>query len=134
MFKNMKIGMRLMLGFAVVVLLMVFMGGFAVTRLHKVNGEVSRITDQRWPEAVASNQIAAQINVVARALRNAILLDDAASKQKELKRIVEANGTIEKLLGELEKKINDDEGKPCWPPWPQPAKSITRSRRKYCRI
>lgn len=111
MFKNMNIGMRLMLGFAVVVLLMVFMGGIAVTRLHKVNGEVSRITDQRWPEAVASNQIASQINVVARALRNAILLDDAASKQKELKRIDEANGTIEKLLGELEKKIQDDEGK-----------------------
>ena len=111
MLNNMKIGPRLAMGFSVIILLMVIMGVIGISRIHQLDIEVGRITGERWSEAVAANDIANEINVVARALRNAILLDDAAAMQKELKRVDDANAAAGKLIGELDKLIKDEEGK-----------------------
>ena len=111
MFKNMKIGVRLVMSFSAIVLLMVVMGVFAVSRLNKLDKEMTQITQDRWPKAVHANNIQDQINIVARALRNSILLDDKAEVQKELKRIGDAREAVNKILAELDKTVTSVEGK-----------------------
>ena len=111
MLKNMKIGVRLGLGFGIIVLLMVVSGVFAVTRLHRLDVDLNSITGEQWPKTVYANNIKDQVNIVARALRNAIILDDRGEKQKELKRVDDSRNAEDKALAELEKTVRDSEGK-----------------------
>ncbi|KAF0215074.1 MAG: methyl-accepting chemotaxis [Geobacteraceae bacterium] len=111
MFKNMKIGLRLGVGFGVVVTLMIVMGIFATTRLAELNKEIDRVVNDRWPKTVLANDINDNINVVARALRNTIILDDQSEVQKEMKRIVEARESNAKYLAELDKTVKSADGK-----------------------
>ncbi|KAF0215071.1 MAG: methyl-accepting chemotaxis [Geobacteraceae bacterium] len=111
MFKNMRIGLRLGLGFSMVVLLMVMLGVFAINRLAGLDREIVKIVEDRWPKTVAANDIIDQINISARSLRNAILLDEPVEIQKELKRVTEAKEVVNNKLEELTQTIKSAEGK-----------------------
>lgn len=111
MFKNMKIGLRLGLGFSVVIAMMLLLGVFAISRLAFLNEGLGLIVHDRWPKTVIANEVIDVINVEARSLRNAILLDDANAVKQEIQRIVNGNETVARNLGELGKTIKSAEGK-----------------------
>ncbi|BDV42457.1 methyl-accepting chemotaxis protein [Geotalea uraniireducens] len=111
MVKNMKIGMRLGVGFAVVVVLMTVMGLFAITRLSALDREIEDMVKDKWPKTVMANEIIENLNIVARALRNGVLLNEPQEVAKELARVDEAKGNIAKRLDELDKRITTPEGK-----------------------
>ncbi|BEH10717.1 MULTISPECIES: methyl-accepting chemotaxis protein [Geobacter] len=111
MVRNMRIGLRLGLGFGLVVTLMVILGGIAINRMGALHAGLATIVEERWPAAEMTFEVDHQINVVARALRNAILLDDQAEIQKELTRINDASASVNKTVDELTKHITSDEGK-----------------------
>ncbi|GFE62883.1 methyl-accepting chemotaxis protein [Geobacter sp. AOG2] len=108
---NMKIGVRLTIGFGVVLLFLVILGVYSISRLSSINGEVQRVTDDRWPKARSLAEVKDNMNVIARAVRNMILSDDPADNQKEKKRILEAREAITKKIDELDKGIQSGEGK-----------------------
>ena len=110
-FSDLKVGVRLGMGFGIVVGLMLLLGGFAIYRLTVINGEVQQVVDDRWPKTVALNEIKGNVNVVARALRNTIITDDPAEAEKELKRVEAAREAIGKRLEELNQSIGSGEGK-----------------------
>jgi len=111
MLSNVKIGIRLAIGFAVMCLIMVVISGIAISSFLKINKKVDTITDDRWPKTVILNHINSNINIVARALRNAIIVSDSSDKKKELDRITSTLEITTKDLGELEKSITSNEGK-----------------------
>jgi len=110
MFANLKIGTRLALGFSVMLLIMVVISGVALTGFAKINRKVDVITDDKWPTVVLLHAVYDDINVVARALRNAIILSDAAEVKKELDRIAKAREEVDKNLGKLDGTIVSGEG------------------------
>ena len=57
MFKNMKIGMRLGLGFALVVVVLVATLGVSAFRMGQLNTAISGIVEQEFPKTVFANQI-----------------------------------------------------------------------------
>ncbi len=111
MLKNMKIGTRLSLGFGIVLILMLTLGLFAMNRLKAIDVDVEDLVTDKWPKTLMLNDINKQINVVARALRNIILFDDPAIKEKELARIGEAKVIVDKHLDELAKIVRQPAGK-----------------------
>jgi len=111
MFKNMRIGMRLGLGFALALLLMTIISAIAVTRLADLNDEVDRIANDRVPKILASYEIIDALNVVARATRNILLAPNAEVARKEVERIPEARKTITGHMEMLQKTIASDKGK-----------------------
>jgi methyl-accepting chemotaxis protein len=111
MFKNMKIGLRLGLGFTMVTALIIILGVFAISRLSSLNEGVDLLVQDRWPKTVHANDMAENINVIARGLRNTILLDGAAAVKQEMKKISDAREVINKKLDELTKTIKSEEGK-----------------------
>ncbi|MBC2731912.1 methyl-accepting chemotaxis protein [Thiobacillus sp.] len=111
MFSNMKIGMRLGLGFGLVVILMAIIAFLAITRLANLNNQIELIVNDRYPKTVWANDIVQNINIVARSTRNALLLNNPAQAEKELERLGTARAVIVDRLEKLEQTIKSDEGK-----------------------
>jgi len=111
MFNNMKIGVRLGLGFGVIILIMVVSGVFSGFHLQDLNAKLNQITSEQWPKTVYANNIKEQLNIVAIALRNAMLLDQVNEKQSELERVEDSRDVVDKMLAQLEKSVQDPEEK-----------------------
>ncbi|MEI7816104.1 MAG: methyl-accepting chemotaxis protein [Desulfuromonadales bacterium] len=108
---NIKIGVRLGLAFAVIVFLMMIVGGYAISRMTAMNEKVDSLTDDKWPKTVMLNDTKGQLNIIARALRNAVIISDTEETSKEIKRVIEAREVINKRLEELNKVVRSDTGK-----------------------
>jgi methyl-accepting chemotaxis protein len=103
MLMKMKIGMRLVVGFGVIVALMLVMGVISQRSLKTIDEQVELLTKDTWPKTVQANTVIGEINVVARALRNMLLTDDRSVVEKERARITEASAAISKNMNELDK-------------------------------
>jgi methyl-accepting chemotaxis protein len=111
MFKNMKIGIRLGLGFGVVMVIMAAIIILSLSRLALIDKSIVKITEDRYPKTVMANSINNNINVIARAVRNTIIEDSKEVKQKEANRVVEASKNIDDNIEKLTKTITSDKGK-----------------------
>jgi len=111
MLKNLSIKVRLLVGFGAVMFISVLLSVIALFAIRTIDGEINRIVTDRWPKTVQANDIINNINVVARALRNAIILEDQQMAQKEFDRVHEASGIITENIEKLEKLIRSDKGK-----------------------
>jgi methyl-accepting chemotaxis protein len=111
MFKNMKIGMRLGLGFFVVLLLMVILiyeglGGMAIqdTKIDKIITENNVKTD-------LLNTMSESIHIVSRQLRNIILVTDDTQLRMEKETLDKARATYDKAREDLEKFPANEQGR-----------------------
>src|SRR5574344_1355036 len=108
---NLKIGIRLGIGFAVTLLLMVIIAVISYTRLTTLGNEVQDMVHDKFPKVVVANELAGSINLIARQLRNAYIVPDAAEKERALDTIDEQRRVIEGLLQKMEASISTDAGK-----------------------
>ena len=108
---NLKIGVRLGLGFAIIVMLMLVIGVYSITKMSQVDHLVGVLVEDKYPKTVMLNDMKSNLNVIARALRNLILLDDKEEIKKETQRIIDARELIGKRLEELTKVVRSDTGK-----------------------
>ena len=110
MFKNMKIGMRLGLGFGLVVLLMVVIALIGITRLGNLNSSIDDLVGDKYPKTVLANGIASQVNVIARSIRDMLLLKDAAEIETQHNRILDARKQINENVAKLEATTKSEKG------------------------
>jgi methyl-accepting chemotaxis protein len=111
MLNNLKIGVRLAIGFAAVGLLLLVISIIAYQRLALVNTEIENMVEDKAPKTALANDAVDQINVTARALRNALLVKTSEEGQKEIDRLMEARKKTAEIFDKLEKGITSDEGK-----------------------
>jgi methyl-accepting chemotaxis protein len=111
MLSNLKIGTRLTLGFLVILLFLIVIAVIAMTSFSEINKKVDVMTDNRYPKTVMFNDMKDRVNVIARAIRNAIILSDTAEEKKELGRIVTEREEIENISEKLDKVVVTSEGK-----------------------
>ncbi|HMK65669.1 MAG TPA: MCP four helix bundle domain-containing protein, partial [Thermodesulfobacteriota bacterium] len=124
MLKNMKIGMRLGVGFGVIALLLAVVAVLSITRLASIGNSVDQAVNDRYPKTEIANDIIDQANGSARFIRNMIIFDNKDEIQKESARLDEAAKKIDEDLNKLEKVINTAKGKELF-------KSIVDSRAPY---
>jgi methyl-accepting chemotaxis protein len=111
MLNNMKIGRRLGLGFGIILILLMLVGGFAIVQVKSLDTGVDTLVTDRFPKTVMANTIITEINVIARALRNIIIDTNAADQAAELKRIAESRKKVGELFNKLKESIESAEGK-----------------------
>ena len=111
MLKNLSIKMRLLAGFGTVMLLAGLLAFLALFSIRSANGDIDRIVNDRWPKTVQANEIIDNTNIVARAVRNAILIEDSQIMQQELDRIPDAIRIVTENMDKLDKTVSSVKGK-----------------------
>jgi methyl-accepting chemotaxis protein len=111
MFKNLKIGVRLSIGFLFVQVLMLTLGFIAYTRFDIIDEGTETLINDRYPKTVSANKIIGAINVTARGLRNLLLDTNVDRNQTELKRIADQRKLITDELLKLDESIKSDRGR-----------------------
>jgi len=111
MFANMKIGVRLAIGFAMTLVLLIVVAVIGVTRLAALNGEINDMVKDKYPKTIDAIDIIRAMNQVALINRNLLLVNDPAETQKQLARQSDQRKIISENLDKLDKTITSDEGK-----------------------
>lgn len=108
---HLKISQRLLLGFGLLMLIMVLMAIVGINRLAELNGRMKEVISNKYPNTVMTGEIVNQINLVARSVRNILLLKDPQQLTFERNRITGADQAIERQLGQLDKQLTDPESR-----------------------
>ncbi|OYY93792.1 MAG: methyl-accepting chemotaxis protein [Hydrogenophilales bacterium 28-61-23] len=111
MFKNLKLGLKLAIGFGSVVALLIIVAVVSILRVGELNANIDSMANDKYPKTVMANAVIDGVNNIARAMRNGLLETDKAKIDKELDRIQESRKEIADNLEKLEKSITSDKGK-----------------------
>ena len=96
MFKNMKIGMRLGLGFGLVLILLGVVAFLGITRMAALNDSVEDMTKNKWPKVVLLETGLAGVNEIGIATRDMVLAETKESRQQAKERILSGRAVIGK--------------------------------------
>ncbi|MBI1174653.1 MAG: HAMP domain-containing protein [Sideroxydans sp.] len=112
MFKNMRIGVRLAIGFGIVVILLMTIALIGINRLRDINERMDDVIGNKYPKTVQANMIADDINTIARASRDGLIeIDNHDLVKEEVARIIQARKNIEENTEKLEATISSEQGK-----------------------
>ncbi|MGE3540387.1 MAG: methyl-accepting chemotaxis protein [Candidatus Tectimicrobiota bacterium] len=108
MFRRMKIGVRLWLGFGVVIGLLMVVALTAYVNISELNGSLHRMVDVQFPKTVWGNNMYIGINQIARMLRNTLLLTEPQLIQSEFQQIKESRALIKENFDKIEHALTGD--------------------------
>ena len=111
MFKNLKIGARLGIGFGLLSILLLTIALVAYIRVNQMTKQMDEVVNNYYPKTVLVGEVVAQININARAMRNALLVKTPAEVQTEMARLTDARRIALEKFEILEKTIQSEEGK-----------------------
>jgi len=121
---NLKIGVRLGLGFAILLALLVATGFLGGNRLASLNSEMSMVVNESYPKTVYANDIIIQENLIIRATRNLLLMTDADQLKAQNAIFAPAFQAVAADMDKLDKSIKSEHGRELF-------KEIQRSRAAY---
>ncbi|SER41886.1 MCP four helix bundle domain-containing protein, partial [Giesbergeria anulus] len=110
MFRNIKIGTRLAIGFSAILALLIVVVSIGVSRINEINGDIRSLVRDDFPKTVIANEIIDALNVNARILRNIYIFKDS-EMQKEIDLLPEKSRVITAGIEKLDKMIATDVGK-----------------------
>ncbi|PAU66694.1 hypothetical protein BZL41_00290 [Pseudomonas sp. PIC25] len=109
--KNMRIGIRLVLGFASILVLMALLAWNGISRLQHTREDLDEIVNLRMQRVMQVATLRNQMNIVARATRNTLLTDDSARIRQETDRVLAARTEFTKVLDAMSDSVTTDEAK-----------------------
>ena len=110
MLNNLKLGVRLGIGFAITLILLLIIVTVSYARLGALNASVDLVVNDRFPKTTQANAVVRAINVVARNLRNAAMFTGEEQK-KAIDAIPAQRKIISDNLDALDKSIKSEKGK-----------------------
>ena len=111
MFKNLKIGVRLGIGFGLVVLLLAIVALVSFTRVGVLNDKINDLVGDKYPKTVWATDIIRAMNNIAVANRNTLLMTDARDLDEQRANRSQFLKTIEEREAKLKETITSEEGK-----------------------
>lgn len=109
--RELTVKTRLGLGFGGVMLLLAVVALVSVNNLNGLLANIENMVEDKFPKTVWTHDIIDNINVIARSMRNTLIVKDQATIEKELARIQQARGKIKENLDKLDAKIESPEGR-----------------------
>lgn len=108
---DLRISVRLMLGFGIMGALIVFMGGIALLKTATVQGEFQSVTDERIPRVALLNGVKANIYEIGLSLRNMLIMTDSGDVKKQVDNVLAKRTAIREALQKLQTDIKSEKGK-----------------------
>ncbi|MBK7005031.1 MAG: MCP four helix bundle domain-containing protein [Burkholderiales bacterium] len=110
MFTNLKLGVRLGLGFATVLVMLIIIAVLGIGRINALNQDLDLVINDRFPKTAQANEIIIAVNTIPRLLRNAYIFSGAES-QKALDEIPAQRKIINDNLEKMDKTLLLPKGK-----------------------
>src|SRR5665647_530536 len=110
-FKNLRIGMRLGLGFGLVLVLLSVIAFIGITRLVAVNDAVDEIVNNRWMKVGLLQEGLAGVNDIGIGARDLVLANTADARQASKERVLKGRATIGKAWDTLKPTLTQPKGK-----------------------
>jgi methyl-accepting chemotaxis protein len=110
---NLKIGVRLGAAFALLIasMLVVTLVGRLGMGMGSVEERLIEATEDRVPKVLMANEVIDNVNVIARAIRNIALMEEAAQREGESRHIQEASAANAKVLDKLNGLVENPKGR-----------------------
>ena len=102
---------RLTVGFGLVCALLVVIVVMGLVSLTRIDSGLTNVIDERVPKMTASYSILRQTDVIAIALRNMMLTEDAADRKKQVEVIDGAKALSDQDLVQLDRLVTLPSGK-----------------------
>jgi methyl-accepting chemotaxis protein len=109
--KDLKIATRLILGFGAMALFIVFMGFISLLKINLVNDAFSEVVNGDYVRVLAMQGVKDDLNVVARGLRNMVIVSNPDEIKKENERIVSMRNSVTDRLKKTEILVQSDKSK-----------------------
>ncbi|MQY51774.1 methyl-accepting chemotaxis protein [Rhodocyclus gracilis] len=111
MFAHLRIGVRLAGGFALVLALLAVITTVALLRVAEIGREVDDLVSDKYVKSELAHDVIDNVNVIARSLRNLVLLSRPDELRSERERIVKSRKLIDERLTRLRTVTQDDTGR-----------------------
>jgi len=134
MFKNLKIGLRLGIGFGLVLLLLIIISGIAYMRVGQIDATIDDIVEDKFPKVVIANEIIDGINLTARTLRNMALVKSPEDVAKELDRTLAARKKVGEDFEKLDKLMQSPSGRKLFERSQETRKATLVEQNKYVEL
>jgi methyl-accepting chemotaxis protein len=110
-FANLKIGVRLGLGFAAVLVLLVAVLGLGLGSMGRINDRMNDIVNDNNVKVAAANRAVSEIRDIASFASNIVLLSDDAAMEEEKKKMAAARARYGEAKATLTKLAVTEQGK-----------------------
>jgi len=111
MLKNLKIGLRLGIGFAIVLALLITVSIVSFLRISDLASGTAQITDDRMPKVAMSAEIQQNTLFIARSARNIILSNDKTFEKGQIEFIAKTRKANGDIFDKLKPMLNSPKGK-----------------------
>ena len=111
MFNNLKIGVRLGLGFAFVLLMLAAISILSITRINELNAGINELAEGRIPKIIIADELSLNVQLVGRGLRNMIMASDKAIEKQQHEAITKARARNSELYQQITPLILTEKGK-----------------------
>ncbi|MDL5032615.1 methyl-accepting chemotaxis protein [Pelomonas sp. APW6] len=108
---HMRIGQRLAVSYALLILLLMAIGAYGAANANHLAKDLDRTANSSLVKIATANALEGDVNVIARASRDLLLLDEARQIKKQKAAIDGAMQELDKHLGELQGLVDDDKEK-----------------------
>ncbi|WKZ69926.1 MAG: methyl-accepting chemotaxis protein [Melioribacteraceae bacterium] len=109
--KNLKIGVRLSIGFGIAVFMLGVVLFTGLNSLSTVNDEIDLIVHDRFPKTVQANEIVSAINTNAVAISNMLLSNDPRIKQETYKLFETTGEIVNRNMEKFNETVKSDKEK-----------------------
>ena len=109
--KNMKIGVRLALGFAVVLILMFVLAVVGLSNMGKIQDHLEDISGNNIVKVALLTEMGDAVKTTAIAVRNVVMLTEDAERAPEVKRIADQREQYGKSYKKLTELVKFEKGK-----------------------
>nr|WP_307728554.1 methyl-accepting chemotaxis protein [Massilia solisilvae] len=123
-FADLKVGVRLGAGFALMIVLLFVVALVGITRLQDSNQTTAKVVQDRYTKAALSARLRDSVNTGAVNLRTALLFSDPAAAKQYLEQLTTTRKGSQEILARLEKLNITPTGKALY-------KEINDTRAKY---
>ncbi|MDT9000484.1 methyl-accepting chemotaxis protein [Paucibacter sp. APW11] len=103
---RLRISQRLALSYGLLIVLLIIIGSYGASSANRLSKDLDTTANLSLVKIAAANSLEGQVNVIARASRDLLLLDEAGQIKKQKAAIDNALQESEKQLASLEGKID----------------------------
>lgn len=111
MLQNAKISTRLAIGFGTVAVVIMIIIAVAVSNLLNLQRDVDNLVNDRFPKTTTTFLIVNNINIIARAMRNTLLVDTPEQMRYEMDRILKSREIVSDSIAKLQRSVQSEQGK-----------------------